>query len=142
MYERMLDKSTKPNETAIKEYLGQESSKLLADFESCLRANYQLAKELKFPFGNGYGWGFKYSLRTAHLCYALFEKGAFTVTLQISDKQVAALEEILPVLLPKTQDLWKNRYPCGERGGWVHYRVLTDDELTDICKLIFIKKPA
>ena len=39
-----------------------------------------------------------------------------------------------------TMDLWKNRYPCGECGGWVHFRILTDDELIDVIKLLAIKK--
>ena len=60
--------------------------------------------------------------------------------LQIGDKQVSLLESQLSALLQKTQDLWENRYPCGECGGWVHYRVLTDDELTDVIKLLAIRK--
>ena len=60
--------------------------------------------------------------------------------LQIGDKQVPLLGSQLPALLPKTQDLWKNRYPCGEHGGWVHYRVLTDEELADVMKLLAIRK--
>lgn len=42
-------------------------------------------------------------------------------------------------MLPKTKELWENRYPCGN-GGWVHYRVENDNELFDIQKFICIKK--
>lgn len=140
MYERLLDKNTMPDEAIIREYLGEESRKRLAAMESRLHETYQLSRELKFPFGNHYGWGYKFSHKSNHLCYAFFEKGAFTVMLQIGDKQVSLLESHLPALLQKTQDLWENRYPCGERGGWVHYRVLSDDELTDVIKLLTIKK--
>jgi hypothetical protein len=59
---------------------------------------------------------------------------------QIGDKQVLLLEPQLTLLLHKTQELWKNRYPCGEHGGWIHYRVLVDDELTDVIKLLTIRK--
>ena len=139
----MLDKNVIPDEIAIQEYLGRLSHECLTAFENRLEANYQLTKELKFPFGKNYGWGYKYSHRSSHLCYIFFEKGAFTVTLQIGDKQVNSVEEILPSLDPKTRDLWKNRYSCGEHGGWIHYRVLADEELDDILKLLFIrKKPA
>jgi hypothetical protein len=140
MYERLLDKSVMPDEAVIREYLGEESHKRLTAMESRLHENYQLSRELKFPFGNSYGWGYKYSHKSNHLCYTFFEKGAFTVMLQIGDKQVPILESQLPSLLQKTQDLWENRYPCGEHGGWVHYRVLTNDELTDIIKLLAIRK--
>jgi len=50
------------------------------------------------------------------------------------------LESNLSSLSQKTRELWEDRYPCGERGGWIHYRVLTDDELTDVIKLLAIKK--
>lgn len=140
MYERMLDKSSKPTDTQIQEYLGCLSYNRLAAMEKYLNVHYQLVKELRFPFGNSYGWGYKYSHKSSHLCYAFFEKGAFTVTIQIGDKQAHLVEDVLSSLLPKTQELWKGRYPCGEHGGWLHYRVLADEELTDIFKLLNIRK--
>jgi len=140
MYDRMLDKHATPDETAIFEHLGSESSQRLAGMESRLRECYHLARDLKFPFGNEYGWGYKYSHKTSHLCYVFFEKNAFTVMLQVGDKQVGAVETVLPSLLPQTRELWKTRYPCGEKGGWIHYRVMSDNELEDVLKLLFIRK--
>jgi len=140
MYERLLNKSVMPDEATIREHIGEESHKRLVALESRLHGDYQLSRELKFPFGNNYGWGYKFSHKSSHLCYAFFEKDAFTVMLQIGDKQVSILESQLSVLLQKTQDLWENRYPCGEHGGWVHYRVLSDDELTDVVTLLAIRK--
>jgi hypothetical protein len=140
MYERLLDKSTIPDEPTIREYVGEESHKRLTAMESRLHEAYQLSRELKFPFGNNYGWGYKFSHKSSHLCYAFFEKDAFTVMLQIGDKQVSLLESRLPVLLQNTRDLWASRYPCGEHGGWIHYRVLSDDELSDVLKLLAIRR--
>lgn len=99
-----------------------------------------MVRELKYPFGSDYGWGYKYSHKQAHLCYAFFETGAVTVTLQLGDKAVPALEALLPGMLPKTRELWASRYPCGKSGGWVHYRVLDTSELDDVFELIKIKK--
>lgn len=140
MYERLLDKNAMPDATAITEHLGEESADRLAAMERRLQENYQLSRELSFPFGNSYGWGYRYRHKSSHLCYAFFEKGAFSVMLQIGDKLVPQLEGQLPLYLRKTQDLWEGRYPCGERGGWVHYRVLADDELSDVIKLLAIRK--
>ena len=140
MYERLIDKGAIPDEAAIQECLGRQSLKRLSIFESRLQVSYQLVRELKFPFGNNYGWGYKYSHKSSHLCHAFFEKNAFSVMLQIGDKQVPLLENRLSSLLQKTQDLWENRYPCGESGGWVHYRVLAVDELADVIKLLAIRK--
>lgn len=140
MYERMLDKNSKPADTQIQEYLGNLSYGRLTAMEEYLNTHYQLVKEIRFPFGNSYGWGYKYSHKSSHLCYAFFEKGAFTVTIQIGDKQARLVEDVLPSLLPKTRELWENRYSCGEHGGWLHYRVLAGEELTDLFKLINIRK--
>ena len=140
MYERLLDKNNKPTIEQIAEYLGAESYRRLLCFEEYLHTHYHLNKEIRFPFGNSYGWGNKYSHKSGHLCYAFFEEGAFTVTVQIGDKQAPLVESVLSGLSQKAQELWENRYPCGENGGWIHYRVLNDEELTDIYKFIYAKK--
>jgi|GEM_PF-2553297 len=105
MHERMLDKNSKPDEKQIQEYLGSISYGCLTAIEQYLHSHYQLVKEIRFPFGSSYGWGYKYSHKSNHLCYAFFENGAFTVTIQISEKQAPLAEDILPALLPKTQEL-------------------------------------
>jgi hypothetical protein len=140
MYERMLDKFQLPTDEQIKEYVGNETYKQLMLLDNYLTIHYQISKELKFPFGNKYGWGYKFSHKSLHICYAFFEKRAFTVMIQIGDKQIKKLEEILNSLLKKTQELWLNHYPCGENGVWIHYRVLSDEELLDVFKLIEVKK--
>ena len=140
MYERLLDKSTSPSEDFIRKYLGTESYHNLLEFEKYLNAHYDLKKEIKFPFGNSYGWGYKYSHKSSHLCYAFFESGAFTITLQLGDPCVSAVNKILPTLSAKANELWKNH--CGKQGGWIHYRVISADELNDIFPLIAAKKKA
>ena len=140
MYERLLDKNNEPTLEHVKEYLGEDSIKRLLSLESYLQTHYHLLKEIRFPFGNSYGWGYKYSHNYSHLCYAFFEKGAFTVTIQIGDKRVHLVENGLSDLSPKARELWKNRYPCGNNGGWVHYRILNDGELNDIYKFMSAKK--
>lgn len=139
MYERLLDKSDKPSDQAILEYLGTIGSSLFKNFEQELGSRYDLKKELVFPFGNNYGWGFKYSCRSKHLCHLFFENGAFTVLMQISGKDKSRLECILDTCLPKTRELWEHRYPCGE-GGWLHYRILDHNEIQDVIRILEIKK--
>lgn len=140
MYERLLDKNDPPAEGFVEEYLGAESYEILLQFEEFLNGCYDLRKEMKFPFGNSYGWGYKYSHKSSHLCYAFFESGAFTVTLQLGDACVPAVEKLLPDLSPKAKELWKNRYPCGTRGGWIHYRVTDRKDLKDLFALVQAKK--
>lgn len=138
-YARMLDKRKKPTEEIIARTLGPDAAARLGALEAALGQRYSLERELRFPFGNNYGWGYKFSHRRKHLCYAFFEEGAFTVTLQVGDEGVPCVEAKLPTLQSETQALWAGRYPCGEHGGWVHLRVLSDEALADVLTLIECK---
>lgn len=140
MYERMTNKTIQPEITAIQHYIGETGWTLIQEFETQLNNRYDLNRELRFPFGQSYGWGFKYAHKTKHLCYLFFEKDAVTVTLQIGDREVPKLEELLPTLSETANSLWKNRYPCGTNGGWVHFRMLSKDDLENVIKMIEIKK--
>lgn len=139
MYERLLDKSRKPELSEIYESMGDKGVALFEKLEDFLTGSYSLLSELRFPFGNNYGWGMKYSHNYKHLCYAFFENGAFTVMIQIGKNEISKLYEKLPQFSQKTNELWKKRYPCGN-GGWLHYRILTESDLNDIIELIIIKK--
>ena len=140
-YDRLLDPSAPPSEGEIAALLGSEASERLGRFEDFLKASYDLSRELKFPFGESYGWGYRYGQKSTMLCYAFFERGAFTVTVSIGGACVPRLSAELPGMLPKTQEFWENRYPCG-KGGWVHYRALSDAELSDAEKLVLIRRRA
>ena len=137
--ERFMDKSIVPTSLQIDNLLGREAVSRLIKFESFLKNNYDLIRELKFPFGNNYGWGYKYSCKNKLLCYVFFEKGSFTVTVTIGKSELKRLYQELDNMLPKTKELWGNRYPCGD-GGWVHYPLKNDNELLDIEKFICVKK--
>lgn len=138
MYERMLDKVRIPTEDEILNYIGKDNVELLKYFETSLNLRYDINKELKFPFGNNYGWGYKYSKKATHICYLFFEKNAFTVLIQINGKGREKIEQDINKYLPKTIEAWQNRYPCGE-GGWVYYRVFSKEEVDDVIKLAQIK---
>lgn len=138
---RMLDKRKKPTPEIIARLLGPESSARLARLEASLKEHYDLVRELRFPFGNNYGWGYKYSHKRKQLCYAFFEEGAFTVTLEVMDDAAPSIEKLLPALSPETQENWKKRYASGEKGGWMHFRVLSDDVIPDLFALIGVKVP-
>ena len=140
MYERLTDKNNPPSIDFIETFIGERNCSILMQLETFLSSKYSLLREMKFPFGSNYGWGYKYSHKSSHLCYVFFESGAFTVTLQIGDNCVPKLEQILPHLSEKARDLWQNRYPCGSLGGWIHYRVTDANELNDIFEFIKVKK--
>ena len=140
MYERMLDGGHRPSTLEIQNTLGMKACAYLNLLETRLADLYDLRKELRFPFGNDYGWGVKYSHKAVHLVYVFFEQGAFTVMLQIGDARVPLMKESLSSCSEKARTLWENRYPCGEEGGWIRYRILEQEEIEEIIRLIMIKK--
>ena len=140
MYERMLDGGHRPSTLEIQNTLGMKACAYLTLLETRLEDLYDLRKELRFPFGNDYGWGVKYSHKAVHLVYVFFEQGAFTVMLQIGDARVPLMKESLSSWSEKARTLWENRYPCGEEGGWIRYRILEREEIEEIIRLIMIKK--
>jgi len=134
----MLDKKNKPTDAQVEAYMGAEAAERLRKFESYLQSNYDLAREMRFPYGNSYGWGYKYSHKSAHLCDVFFEDGAFTVMLQVG--KAKAVEEVMTELSPMAQELWAERHPCGTGGGWIHYQVLDDSAVSDVCKFVYARK--
>ena len=61
-----------------------------------------------------------------------FERGSFTIMVQIKGIKTEKEMEIFNKLSDEGKEYWKNRYPCGENGGWIHYRVLNKKHLKDI----------
>ena len=49
-------------------------------------------------------------------------------------------EQIIAEMSPKARELWANRYPCGDIGGWIHYRVLEDEELEEVISFVNAKR--
>ncbi len=138
MNERMLNKNTIPSVEEIMAYIGKDAEKYLHQLEAYLEHNYDLVKELKFPFGKDYGWGYKYSHKSKHLLYVFFEKNSITATLQIGDEGL--VEKLKDSLSSNAQLLWENRYPCGKKnGGWIHYRIAECEQLNDIFAFVQLR---
>lgn len=136
---RLTEKFHEPPEGLIRLFVGDEAWERLIRFEELLRERYDLSREMKFPFGNEYGWGFRYSHKKSLLLYVFFEEGGFCCTISISDAGAPAVEAMLDGLLPEIQAVWINRYACGAAGGWLNRSVERDDELPDLVRLVGVK---
>jgi hypothetical protein len=136
---RLTEKSHVPTQDAIRSFIGDDAWRRLTRFEEMLQLRYDLNREMKFPFGKQYGWGFRYSNKKSLLMYVFFEEGGLCCTISINDQGATQVEAMLGDLMPKTQNLWKSRYPCGDFGGWIHFPLEADDELPDMIRLIEIK---
>ena len=132
MYERMLNKQVIPTEDEINKYIGKKSVENIKLIKNGLENIFEINMELKFPFGNNYGWGYKVSSKSKHLFYIFFEKNSITIMLQISKIETEKELEKYNKLSEEGKKYWENRYPCGKNGGWIHYRILNKKHIKDI----------
>lgn len=134
MYERMLDKQNKPSLKDMEAYCG-ETAGLFQKLNGWMTAELGTKTEIRFPYGNQYGWGVKHARKSKHICDVFPEAGAFNVMLRLANRQFDA---VYGDLGEDTKRLVDHKYPCGE-GGWVHCRVLCREHLEDVQKLLRAK---
>ena len=135
----MLDKYNTPNKDQINVYIGKKSLEYIQMLKNSLDKYFDINMELKFPFGNNYGWGYKVSHKSKHLFYIFFEKNSISIMLQIkkivTEKEMGKYYE----LSEEGKKYWEESYPCGKSGGWIHYRVLNKKHLKDIGIFLSVK---
>ncbi len=134
MYERMLDKKIVPSFDDLLDYSG-DSKDLWLELDSYLKANYILTSQIRFPYGNNYGWSMKYSQKNKHICDIFAEKDAFTAHFHISSD---AFDTISQEMTDYSIEVYNNKFPCSS-GGWLNYRVLSFEHLEDLKKILCIK---
>ncbi len=134
MYERMLDKSIRPNITNMIDWCG-ESGTLFTELKQFMTEVKNAQNEIRFPYGNGYGWCVTYRKNKKLLCDVFPECGALNVMLRLSDD---SFQKAYSSLTQYTQEQIDARYPCGN-GGWIHDRITNKEHLDDIMKLLALK---
>ena len=120
----MLNKNIVPSENDIKEHIGKKSFENMELIKKGLEGKFKINTELKFPFGNNYGWGYKFNNGKKHLFYLFFEKESITIMLQIKGIKTEKEMENLNELSEEGKNYWQNRYPCRNNGGCIHYRII------------------
>ena len=140
MNERMLNKKIIPTENDIKNYIGKNAVENLNVLLGALEKVFDLNIKLRFPYGKDYGWSYKLSHGSKHLCDIFFEKGNITAFMQISKIQTEKELEKYNRLSDEGKKYWENRYPCGKNGGgWIIYLITNKKHLKDIGIFLSIK---
>jgi len=134
MYERMLNKQETPTFEDLITYCGAPGA-LWRSLDQSLQADDKVSRLIRFPYGKTYGWSAKYSVKSRHICDIFAENGAFTALFQVSN---AAIEPIHEDLSPYAKSIWADKTPC-KGGGWIQYRVLGQEQLQDLEKIIHAK---
>lgn len=140
-YARMTEKEPEPTEAEVRAFMGEGAWERLMRLEALLRQRYALGRTLKYPFGNAYGWSYRYVHKRALLLYVFFEAGRFCCTISINDAGAAKVEALRESLCPTVWQSWQGRYACGAQGGWVHHTVSDDEELASLVALVEVKAP-
>lgn len=84
MYERLLEKALSPTFTDLLKYSGACSDLWLV-LDDYLQKEFSAERQIRFPYGNNYGWSTKYSLKNRHICDVFAENGAFAVHFRVSN---------------------------------------------------------
>ena len=134
MYERMLDKQQAPAIMDLAAYCGENADRF-ARLNTWLSQNYGTIQQISFPYGNHYGWGIAHRIRQKLICRVFAEKQAFSVMIHLSDAQ---FQSLYGKVRGYTQKYIDEKYPCGN-GGWIQYRVICQEHLEDIQKLLSSK---
>ena len=134
MYERLLDKTISPTFDDLIAY-STESGILWLELDKHMRDIFSAQRQIRFPYGNKYGWSCKYSLKSKHICDIFAENGAFALHFRISNQQ---LDSVYDDLAEYAQDICDHKYPC-DGGGWLTYRVLSQSHISDAKKLLSAK---
>ena len=131
MYETMTNKNETPTFDDLLHFCG-ESGELLTNLEKYLEDELIASKQIRYGH---FGWSVKYSIKTRHICYAVAENGAFQARFKISNK---AMGTVYDKLGPYAKNIWENGYDCGS-GKWINVRVLNDEHLQDLKKILRAK---
>jgi len=134
MFERMHNKQIKPTMKEMADYC-EEGSEGFLKINNWLSKTFSTEQKIVFPYGNKYGWGVGHYINQKLICNIFAEVGAFTVMLRLSNKQYAS---IYNKLNKYSQEVIDKKYPCSD-GGWIHYRVGSQEQFEDIQKLLEIK---
>jgi len=130
----MLNKQEVPTFDDLIRYSG-ESGPLWLALDKYMEDNFQASRQIRFPYGNKYGWSTKYSIKSKHICDVFAENGGFAALFQISDKAVATIYDELGAY---AKEVWADKSPCAS-GGWIEFRVLNEEQLLDLKKIIHAK---
>lgn len=134
MHERMLDKLNTPTPAELAAWCG-ECETLYSDLLGFMTNQMGAEPEIRFPYGNSYGWCTTFRKKKKLICDIFPECGAVNVMLRLTD---AAFAEAYPKLGAYMQSIIDNKYPCGS-GGWIHAEIMDDERLEDIKLLLTIK---
>ena len=131
MFERLVDKIVIPSYSDMITYCGKQGE-AFEQFNAWVADEFLTDSEIKFPYGNSYGWCVSHHRKSKLICNVFPEKGSFCVMVRKTDKQFAAVYEKVSDYAKKVID---SKYQCGN-GGWIHFHVKNEADYKDIIMIL------
>ena len=131
VYERMLNRTAEPCFDEMAVYCGT-AELFFRVLNRQLSDEYETQLRIRFPYGKKYGWGVKHERKKKHICDIFAEKDAVNLMIHLSNSQI---ESVYADLSAYGREACDQKYPCGD-GGWLHYRIVSEEDLTDALKLV------
>ncbi len=131
MNDRMLNKEVKPSFEEMSSYCGI-MEKLFLDLNNFIKERFMANSEIKFPYGNNYGWCISHHKKTKLICNLFPEKDSFCVMIRKTNKEFL---DVYNTVSDYAKEIIDNRYPCNN-GGWIHFRVRNEKDYSDIVQIL------
>ncbi|WP_273565672.1 DUF3788 domain-containing protein [Maribacter halichondriae] len=136
-YQRLLNKGFKPTNQDILGTIGDKSD-LWLQLHQFIEDNYDFKKELAF-YSKNYGWTVRYRKSKKTLVSCFPEKGAFSVLLVLGKKEANKVELVRDELNENFLSVFDETEQLHD-GRWLWIRILTQQDLDALIKVIQIKK--
>ncbi len=137
LYERLLDKASKPTDQDILDTVGDRSA-LWVSIHQFIEDNYNFNKELAF-FSKNYGWTVRYRKSKKTLVSCFPEKGAFSALLVLGKVEADKLNQIREELTENFLSVFDTTEQLRD-GRWMWIRILNQEDLHSLMKAIQIKR--
>ena len=134
----MLDKTRKPDSKEIITFIGDQVTTKWLEMEDFLKTHYDSKPETVF-YGNKYGWLVRYRKSGRTICSLFPEKGSFTVLITLGKKEsdlVLSMKDQLNSQIFKVIQESRQLHD----GRWVWIRILKPNDITDIKKILAVKR--
>ncbi len=134
----MLDKTRKPDSKEIISFIGDQIGPKWFEMKDFLKTHYDFKPETVF-YGNKYGWTVRYRKSGRTLCSLFPEKGAFTILITLGKKES---ELVLSMKLELSSQLFNLIQESKQLrdGRWLWIRILKTNDITDIKKILAVKR--
>ncbi len=137
---RMLDKTQKPGEDAISNWIGSENYERWKQIIQFIEVNYPgIFPPDDWLFGGRkHGWGLRFK-KSKSFCTLIPERNRLVVQIVLGGMEREKVEAILHELYPGVRDEYASAMTYHD-GKWLAIAVDSDEVLEDIKKLLAIKR--